>query len=124
MSDKPQETPPVVANALIPYTAVALDTTGFDRPASVDDWWLGEKHDYVMVTIGLSKKDWLVIASQLHLDPATDPSRLQLDQTTAASLIDDDQLAEKVIKNCQNYHVPVVDIRQLHEGYYSLAVDN
>lgn len=123
-ADAPSDTPPQVADALAPYSAVALDTTGFDRPAFVQGWQLGEKHDYVTVTIGLSQKDWLAIASQLHLDPATDPSRLQLDQTTASSLIDINELAAEVIKNCQQYHVPVVDIRQLHEGYYTLTVVN
>ena len=108
-------------SSIPPLAAVDLDTTGFDRPASIEGWQFTNDKSGVLVAIGLSKKDWQILAAELHLNVNTDLPMVQMDETTARSLIDVDALARMILKDAST--TPPVDIRKIYEVYALRVVD-
>lgn len=95
VTDPPVPHPPL-PTSIPPLAAVALDTTGFDAPASVLGWEFLDNQTSVVVAIGITSRDWQILAAQLHLDASTDLYQVQMDETTASSLIDIDSLADDI----------------------------
>lgn len=119
--EEPSENPPAVENPTTVVSSV-IDTSDFTQQATVSGWELSEDLSYVVVTIRLSKDDWLSFAWQASLsDKVVDPSQVQLSEETARSLIDLDQLAGDVIEFREERDVTPVDIRTI-EAHYELAV--
>lgn len=112
--------PPPVANSIIPVS-IPVDTTNFSRPATVNGWELSDDLSYVVVTIRLSKDAWVSLAEQAGFDETVDPFRVQLDEETARSLIDIDQLAGEVIQQRESRDETPVDIRAI-EAHYGVVV--
>lgn len=118
---EPEPLPPVVEKPIVVVSS-PVDPNGFGQAPIVDGWVVYNSQSYAVVTIQLSSyDDWSYFARMVGLGETVDPSQVQLDEETARSLIDLDQLADEIMQRPEGIDADPVDIRTI-ELHFDLIV--